>query len=69
MKSPMQKPIPVIINSGDIQNIMGCSIATARRLMRKIRREYNKPPYSFITIPEFCMCTGIEEAFVREYLS
>ena len=58
----------VTIYTSDIQNILGCCGETARRLMRKVRKHFNKGPYTIITIAEFCECTGVDEALVREYL-
>jgi hypothetical protein len=57
-----------IIYAADIHVMTGMKPDTARKFLRKIRHKLNKPTSSFITIEEFCICTGLDEEFVKQYV-
>jgi hypothetical protein len=61
-------PVRVILHTRDVQNIMGLSERGARRLIARIKAFYNKKPYEYITVKEFCGYTGIEEEIVKSFL-
>ena len=63
-----QLPKRMIICIADIRRITGRSQSTAWRMMRTIRKYYNKPPYTLVTMDEFCRFTGYRAEDVREYL-
>lgn len=66
--APEKIPLRVVIFTQDIRNITGLSEFSCRRLMRKIRKIFGKPPGSMISVAEFCACTGLEEEYVRPFL-
>lgn len=58
---------PVIICAKDAALITGRGLETARRYLRRIRKQLGKSPGHFITIREFCDFTGIAEADVQAH--
>jgi len=66
----MQQTIPnrIVIYAKDIMNITGRKERAARKLIAKIRKEYNKPNGTFITVKEFCAYTKIDEDLVKSFL-
>ena len=65
----MKKPNPrICIYAKDIMLLTGKSLSSAKRITAQIRRTYNKPPHSMITIREFACYFGIEEEYVAEAL-
>ena len=63
-------PIPkrVVIYPKDVVNITGRGDRTARKLLTKIRKKFNKQKGSFVTIEEFCSYTGINAEVVSSFL-
>ena len=59
----------MIIYPKDVEIIMGRSGQTARRLVRKMKKAFQKKQNQFITAEEFCIYTGIDEAVVFEFLA
>jgi len=57
-----------IIYASDVHIMTGMKPDTARKLLRKIRSKLNKPTSAFITIRDFCQCTGLDEDFVKQYV-
>ncbi len=57
MKNDMQR---VCIYPKDVQLITGKSYRQSVRLVHKIKKELNKTTKEFLTIDEFCECTGIK---------
>lgn len=49
----------------DIMIITGKSYKTVLILMQNIRKVYNKPKKSYVSIEEFCAYTGLDPAEVR----
>ena len=56
----MRTPNRIIICAKDIQMITGKCERTARRIIAKIRMNYNKPEHAFITLDEFCAYCGLK---------
>jgi hypothetical protein len=61
-------PGRLVISAKDIQNIIGCSERTARRIMARIRKQTGRGRGSYISIEEFCQDTGLEEMKVAGFL-
>jgi predicted DNA-binding transcriptional regulator AlpA len=68
--SHMKKTMPqrAVIYIKDVENIIGKSEKTARRLLQKVRKQTGKTNEQFITVEEFCQVTGIPESVVRSFL-
>jgi hypothetical protein len=49
-------------------NITGRKERTAQKILAKIRKELKKPAGSFISIDEFCNCTGFKEERIKSFL-
>jgi hypothetical protein len=58
----------ITIEASDIALITGKSLRTARRMMREMRRIYQKESYQYITAEEFSVYSGIPVDQVYEYL-
>jgi hypothetical protein len=56
MKKEMKR---IVLSGKDIMALTGKKERAAYFLMAKIRKKYNKPSRSLITIDEFCEYTGI----------
>ncbi|WP_072945710.1 hypothetical protein [Flavobacterium granuli] len=50
----------VCIYPKDIQRITGKSYRQSIRLMQKVKQDLNKLENEFLTIEEFCSCTGLK---------
>jgi len=44
----------IVIYPKDISIILGVSLPTARKILREVRAEYQKPQRSMVTVGEFC---------------
>jgi hypothetical protein len=66
----MKKSIPQrrIIYTKDVENLTGKSAQTARRLLREIKAKLGKGEEDFVTVAEFCACTGITEEELAPFL-
>ena len=62
----MQKDIPhrAVINAKDIQKIMGRKRTFSYKILRNIRKKFQKEPYQLITVREFCEFMGLDEELV-----
>ncbi|HMK03287.1 MAG TPA: hypothetical protein VK489_03810 [Ferruginibacter sp.] len=58
----------LVIDNKDIMRITGKSRATATRLMRKVRKQFNRRPGSMITLQDFCTYMGLPEEKVIQLL-
>ena len=61
-------PARLVILSKDVENITGLSDRAARRLLQKIKEALGKLDFMFVTVNEFCFCTGIPEEDVKDFL-
>ena len=61
-------PARLVILSKDVENITGLSDRAARRLLQKIKEALGKLDFMFVTVNEFCLCTGIPEEDVKDFL-
>jgi hypothetical protein len=52
----------------DIQKIIGKSLRTCQRLVRRIRMAYGETTLRFVTIKEFCRYFKMKEKDVRKFL-
>ncbi len=69
MKTTFRKPPKrIVVYAKDIENITGRKPGAARKLLRNIKKAFEKLPDQFVTAAEFSAYTGIEEGLVREYL-
>ena len=50
----------ICIYPKDIVRITGKSERYGRKLIEKIRKEYSKTEYQFISVEEFCQFTGLK---------
>jgi hypothetical protein len=53
-------PLRIVLYASDIVAMLGCSEASAYRLIRKIRREKGKPVKSPVSVGEFCEFTCLK---------
>jgi len=69
MNAPHSKiPLRVVIYPKDVENITGLGDRAARSLIQKIKTGLGKSRAMFVTVKEFCACTGIPEEQVSEFL-
>jgi hypothetical protein len=61
-------PLRVVIYPKDVENITGLGDRASRKLLQKIKSGLGKSRTMFVTIPEFCVCTGIPEELVKDFL-
>lgn len=57
-----------VLNTKDIEIICEKSARTARRLMQQLKIYFEKQPWQFITIREFCEYMVLDEDEVRDRL-
>jgi len=57
----------VIIYNQDVQRLTGKSRNTARILLEKVRKAFDRPKFSPVTLDEFCEYMGLKmETVVRQ---
>jgi hypothetical protein len=61
-------PLRVVIYPKDVQNITGLGDRAARKLIQNIKSGLGKSRVMFVTVQEFCACTGIPEELIRDFL-
>lgn len=61
-------PKRVVIYPKDIENITGRRRNTARIILQKIKKHYDKKKDEFITIREFCEFMRMDEDLVKDFL-
>ena len=65
----MQKlPPRLVVYAQDVCNITGMQPDTARKLLCRIRKKFNKEKRAMITVYEFCEFMGFREEKVAEFL-
>lgn len=52
----------------DIQRITGKSYRQSLRMLKQIKKDFNKEKYHLITIDEFCNFTGINQDLVESFI-
>lgn len=65
MKKPLQR---IVIYRKDVENITGLKAQAARKLLSGIREKLGKKGNEFVTVSEFCACTGLAEDKVLPFL-
>lgn len=58
----------ICIYPKDIVRITGKSERYSRKLLEKIKKEYSKKEYQFISVDEFCQFTGLKVEQVQPLL-
>ncbi len=58
----------IILYPKDLMNITGKRIQAARRLHAEIKKDCGKPKNGFVTIDDFCRCTGIAKEEVQKFI-
>jgi hypothetical protein len=58
----------ICIYPKDIARITGKSERYARKLLERIKKEYSKKEYQFISVEEFCQFTGLKVEQVQPLL-
>jgi hypothetical protein len=58
----------ICIYPKDIARITGKSERYARKLSERIKKEYSKKEYQFISVEEFCQFTGLKVEQVQPLL-
>jgi len=56
----MTTPLRIVLYASDIVALLGCSDASAYRLIRKIRKMRGKPSKTQISVSEFCEFTQLK---------
>ena len=64
----MIRTVRICIYPKDIQCITGRSESFGRKLIRQIKKHFDKKPHQFITSAEFSEYSGIDQEIVDEYL-
>lgn len=59
----------VVVYPKDVENITGLKKSAASKLLQRIHVKFQKLPHQYVTIPEFCAYTGIDEQLVKDYFS
>lgn len=62
-------PNRMVVYPKDVMNITGRSERTARKLLFRIRKKYNKEKNAFISLEEFCEFTGLKPNDVSKFLT
>lgn len=62
-------PRRIVVYAKDIMTITGCSSRTARRRLSQVRKAFNKPAGTYISVEEFCTVTGLPPENVRLLLT
>ncbi len=67
----MKKNVPqrMVIYTKDVINITGRGAQASRKLLRQIRERLGKTEEEFISIAEFCMCTGLSEEKITKAIN
>lgn len=69
MNAPHSKiPLRVVIYPKDVENITGLGDRAARKLIQNIKSRLGKSNPMFVTVQEFCLCTGIPEELIKDFL-
>ena len=68
MKPSLKIPNRGVVYPKDVENITGRKSRAARNLLLNIKHAFRKPRHQFVTVYEFSLYTGIDEAIVRDYL-
>jgi hypothetical protein len=58
----------LIIYAKDIQIITGRGSRNSMIFLNKVRKHFNKPPRSLVTIDEFCAYTGLPKESVEKFI-
>lgn len=58
----------MVIHAKDVALIASVHRRTGARVLNRIRKQFNKPPHSYVTIEEFCAFTKMREDHVRAIL-
>ena len=61
-------PLRVVIYPKDVENITGLGDRAARKLIQNIKSGLGKSKTMFVTVNEFCLCTGIHEELIKDFL-
>ncbi|WP_317162586.1 hypothetical protein [Flavicella marina] len=64
----MIRTVRICIYPKDIQCITGRSESFGRKLIRQIKKHFDKKPHQFITAQEFSDYSGIDMNSIHEYL-
>ena len=56
----MTTPLRIVLYASDIVAMLGCSEASAYRLIRKIRKEKGKPTKTQVSVGDFCEFTYLK---------
>lgn len=59
----------LIIKPKDVEIILNVSSSNGRKLIRTIKKAYNKERHQIITISEFCRYMGLEVKEVKDELN
>jgi hypothetical protein len=66
-KEPIILP-RLAIRTNDITEFLGIGPRSAQTLMAKIKRQSNKERNQYVTIEEFCTCSGLNPEIVAKHL-
>jgi hypothetical protein len=68
-KSPGKVTGRLAIYTKDVMLITGRGDRTARKILSDIRTAFGKLKHQFVSVDEFCMYTGMDEALVLQILN
>ncbi|WP_315822948.1 hypothetical protein [Paraflavitalea speifideaquila] len=58
-----------VLTTKDVEAITGLLERQARRLIRRVRKYFQKPPWAKIVVTEFCHVTGYKIEAVYNFLN
>lgn len=71
LNTNLMKKLPnrIVIYAKDVEKITGRRPRTCYVILEKIRKHFNKPKNSFVTVTELCSFLNIDEELIKEFLN
>jgi len=64
----MKKTSRLCIYPKDVQQITGKSYRQSVRILQKLRKRFNKPADSYVSVTEFCIYSGLDREEVERWI-
>lgn len=59
----------IVVDSSKLATVLNISKENAASRMFRLKKKFNKPPHSIVTLSEFCKWNGLEEEEMIKYFS
>ena len=66
--SIMKKNTRLCIYPKDVQQITGKSYRQSVRILKNLRKRFNKPADSYVSVTEFCIYSGLDQEEVERWM-